>query len=372
MPKRIQWNWQLEDWPQFRFDKAKLDALEAEFLRASGIFAGTIKHITTEDKQLLTVDLMSSEALKTSEIEGELLNRGSLQSSIRRNFGLQAEQRKVTPAEQGISEMMIDLYRHFEGPLTHEKLYSWHKLLMSGRNDLQDIGRYRTDKEPMQIVSGPLHAPKVHFEAPPSHAVKAEMKRFIAWFNDTAPGKKHALPALTRASTVHLYFESIHPFEDGNGRIGRALSEMALSQALGAPTLIALSCTIQSGRKQYYAMLENSSKSNEITEWLIYFSKTIVKAQEYTQRMVEFIIAKTKFFDRHRGQLNGRQEKALLRMFREGPDGFKGGLSAENYINLTGTARATATRDLQDLVEKSALTRTGERKGTRYWLNLPN
>jgi len=366
------WNWQQKDWPHFRYDKARLEPLEANFLRAAGMFAGAIKHVGEEDKETLKVDIIREEALKTSEIEGEMLNRDSLQSSIRRNFGLAADGRRVPPAERGIGEMMVDLYRHFARPLSQKTLYRWQELLMSGPRDLNDIGRYRTGEEPMQVVSGPLHAPKVHFEAPPSRSVPGEMKQFIVWFNQSAPDGNHPLPALTRAGIAHLYFESIHPFEDGNGRIGRALSEMALSQALGMPTLLALSQAIQSRVKAYYGMLEQSSKHNEITDWLIYFADTILEAQGDTQRLIDFIIAKSRFFDHYRGRINDRQEKVILRVFREGPQGFKGGLSAENYIRITGTSRATATRDLHDLVELKALSRTGERKGARYHLIVQN
>jgi Fic family protein len=369
MATQEQWNWQQRDWPEFRFDKAKLEPLEAAFLHAAGLFAGTIRHVGEEDKQRLIIDLISNEAFKTSEIEGEALNRDSLQSSIRRHFGLSADGRKVPPAERGTAGMMVDLYRHYDRTLDSGMLCRWHTLLMSGRRDLEDVGRYRTGREPMQVVSGPLHAPKIHFEAPPGGQVKAQMKRFIQWFNRTAPGGKQSMPALMRAGIAHLYFESIHPFEDGNGRIGRALSEMALSQALGSPTLIALSQTIQSGRKAYYDKLEQSNKHNEITGWLVYFAETILQAQAYTQRIIDFVIAKMKFLDRYRGRFNERQEKAILRLFRAGPEGFEGGLSAEKYINITGASRATATRDLQELVEVKALIRTGERKGTRYYLN---
>ncbi len=368
MSAHQEWNWQKKDWPHFRYDKARLEPLEVEFLRASGMFMGTIKHVGGDDKDLLKIAILRDEALKTSEIEGEILNRDSLQSSIRRNFGLTGDRRRVPPAEHGIGEMMVDLYQHFERPLTHKTLYRWQQLLMSGRQDLQDMGRYRTGAEPMQVISGPLHAPKVHFEAPPCRSVKAEMQQFIVWFNQTAPSSSHPLSALVRAGIAHLYFESIHPFEDGNGRIGRALSEMSLSQAMGTPTLLALSKTIQSKVKSYYRMLEQSSRHNEITAWLVYFAETILDAQRSTQRMIDFIVAKSRFLDRHRGHLNDRQVKAILRVFREGPDGFKGGMSAEKYIRITGASRATATRDLQDLVELKALTRTGERKGTRYHL----
>jgi Fic family protein len=370
MPTQKTWNWQQEDWPEFRYNASKLEAFEAEFLLQSGMFAGAVRHVGNEDKQQLIVELISDEALKTSEIEGEILNRDSLQSSIRRNFGLTTDNRKIPPAEQGIAQMMVDLYRHFDASLADELLFRWHEMLMNGRRDMKDIGRYRRDESPMQVVSGPLHAPKVHFEAPPSQSLPKEMKQFIRWFNHTAPKGKAPLQLLIRAGIAHLYFVSIHPFEDGNGRIGRAIAEKALSQGLGQPTLIALSHTINSKRTAYYDILERSNKRNEITDWLVYFAKTVLEAQQYAQRMLDFLIGKTKFFDQFRGQLNERQEKVVTRMFREGPNGFKGGLSAENYIRITGTSRATATRDLQDLVEKQALTSTGLLKSTRYYLNI--
>jgi Fic family protein len=370
MPSHKIWNWQQEDWPAFRYDPAKLEAFEAAFLRQSGVFSGAVRHVGDEDRQQLTVELISDEALKTSEIEGEFLNRDSLQSSIRRNFGLASDNRKIPPAEQGISQMMVDLYRHFDAPLTDELLFHWHEMLMNGRRDMKDVGRYRTDESPMQVVSGPLHAPKVHFEAPPSPSLPKEMQRFIQWFEHTAPKGKAPLRVLTRAGIAHLYFVSIHPFEDGNGRIGRAIAEKAVSQGLGQASLIALSHTINSKRKAYYDMLEHSNRRNEITDWLVYFAKTVLDAQDYSQRMLDFLIAKTKYFDRFRGRFNERQEKVIARMFREGPTGFKDGLSAENYIRITETSRATATRDLQDLVDKQALIRTGSLKSTRYHLPI--
>lgn len=370
MPSTHTWNWQQKDWPEFLYNSAKLEALEAEFLRQAGVFMGAIRHVGEDDKQQLCVELISSEALNTSEIEGEILNRDSLQSSIRRNFGLATDNRRIPPAEQGIAQMMVEIYRNSDTPLTDDLLFHWHQMLMNGRRDLKNIGRYRTDDHPMQVVSGPVHAPKVHFEAPSSKAVSKEMKRFVQWFARTAPNGKTPLPILTRTGIAHLYFVCIHPFEDGNGRIGRAIAEKAISEGLGQSTLLALSQTINRGRKTYYEMLESSNKDNEITDWLLYFARTVVAAQSQAQNMVDFIIAKTKFYDRLRGQFNERQDKVIARMMREGTDGFKGGLSAENYIRITGTSRATATRDLQDLVEKQALTRTGSLKSTRYHLNI--
>ncbi len=364
------WNWQQADWPDFRYDRTKLDVLEAEFLRQSGVFSGSIRHINVGDKEQITVELISEEALNTSEIEGEILNRDSLQSSIRRNFGLATDNRKIPPAEQGIAQMMVELYREFEVPMCDTLLFRWHESLMNGRRDLANIGSYRTGSNPMQVVSGPLHNPKVHFEAPSSSTVPAEMKRFMQWFTRTSPKGKTPLPILTRAGIAHLFFVTIHPFEDGNGRIGRAIAEKAISEGLGHAALIALSLTINRGRKTYYNILERSNKGNEITTWLNYFAETVLDALAHSQELVDFLISRTKFYDRLRGQLNKRQDKVIARMMREGPSGFKGGLSAENYIRLTGTSRATATRDLQDLVEKQALVRTGTLKSTRYHLSI--
>jgi Fic family protein len=243
-------------------------------------------------------------------------------------------------------------------------------MLIKGRGDLKNIGRYRTDAGPMQVVSGALHAPRVHFEAPPSARVPKEMARFVKWFNRTAPTGGDPLPALTRAGIAHLYFESIHPFEDGNGRLGRAISEKALAQSVGQPTLTALAATILIRRKAYYKALEAANKNNNLTSWLAWFAEIVIEAQRRTGAHVDFLLDKTRLLDRRRGQINERQEKALLRMLREGPEGFKGGLSAGNYITITGASPATATRDLADLVEMKALRRMGERRHARYSLAI--
>ncbi|MCT7376816.1 Fic family protein [Chelativorans salis] len=363
------WNWQQPDWPEFRHDKAALASLEETFLLRAGELFGAFRHVSPDDRDTLRIELISDEALKTSEIEGEILNRDSVQSSLRQQMGLNAETRRVPPEERGIAEMMVTLYRSYDNRLTHKSLFNWHKMVMAGHRGIEVIGAYRKHADPMQVNSGPVGREKVHFEAPPSNQVRAEMDAFVKWFNGSAPDEKGALPTLTRAGIGHLYFESIHPFEDGNGRIGRALSEKALAQKLGQPSLIMLAYTIERGRKTYYDMLERSNKDNEITDWLVYFAETVLEAQGNTLKRIEFQIAKARFYDRLRVKLNPRQEKAIARMFREGIDGFKRGLSAENYISITGASRATATRDLQDLVEKGALTRTGQRRHTRYWLN---
>ncbi len=365
------WNWQKSDWPHFSWDRTRLEKAESQFLLETGVFIGAIKHLGPDDREFLTIEAMSTEALTTSEIEGEILDRASVQSSLRKQLGLTSDNRRIGPAEQGISQMMVDLYRRFAEPLSDETLFAWHRMLVQGRRDLKDVGRYRTDEEAMQVVSGAVHAPRVHFEAPPSWVMPREMAGFVNWFNRTAPGGHDPLPSLTRAGIAHLYFVSIHPFEDGNGRIARAIAEKALAQTLRRPVLTALAATILAKRKSYYDVLEAANKDNEITPWLSWFAATAIEAQQRMVARVEFLIEKTRLLDRLRGQINSRQEKALLRMLREGPEGFKGGLSAGNYATITGASPATTTRDLADLVSKGALVRAGERRHARYHLTIP-
>lgn len=359
------WYWQQSDWPQFTYDAEAIAPLEADFLRESGILIGAFRHLDADKKGLLTVDLISTEAFKTSEIEGEILNRDSLQSSIRRQFGLQTDGRKIPPSEQGIAEMMVNLYRTFDQPLSHETLFDWHRMLTNGRNDLDDIGCYRTHEDPMQVVSGTLYSPKIHFEAPPSDQIQPQINAFLKWFNES-----QSLPALTRCAIAHLHFVCVHPFEDGNGRIGRAIAEKAIAQNIGQPSLTALATQIEKGRNAYYDALEAANKQNEITDWLLYFGRVILEAQKTTETHIQFLIEKAKLYGRLCGKLNERQEKVIVRMFREGPDGFEGGLSSDNYVSITQTSTATATRDLRKLVELGALTKTGKLKGTRYWLKI--
>jgi Fic family protein len=364
------WNWQNPDWPNFKWDRSRMSSAEDQFLLAAGVVIGTARHLDQEGRNQLLVEAMSGEALTTSEIEGEILNRASVQSSVQRQLGLVADKRRATPAEQGIAEMMVDLYRSSAEPLSNEMLFRWHRMVTSGRRDLVDVGNYRTGEEPMLVISGRIGAQKVHFEAPPSNQVPTEMKRFVAWFNRTTPQGAEPLPAISRAGIAHLYFESIHPFEDGNGRIGRAIAEKAMVQSSGQPLLVALATTILAHQKSYYEALEKANKQMDGSAWLAWFAEIALEAQRRTIALVEFLIAKTKLLDRLRGNINDRQQKALQRIAQEGPDGFKGGLSAANYSTITGASPATTTRDLADLTEKGALLRSGERKHTRYALNL--
>lgn len=364
------WNWQLSTWPQFDFEQARLADREARFLKGAGVIVGSMHHLDGETRRGLVIELISQEMVDSSAIEGEVLDRASVQSSIARQLGFAADKRRSNPAEAGAAELMADLYRQYAEPLTDHILFDWHAMLMNGRRDVADVGAYRTHADPMQIVSGALHAPRVHFEAPPSDSVPAEMARFIDWFNESAPKGRFPTPAITRAAIAHLWFETIHPFEDGNGRLGRAIAEKVLAQSLDAPTLTALAATINRHKKAYYAELHRASRTNEIDDWLGWFADIILEAQARTLDWVRFLIDKTRLLDRLRGQINARQEKALIRMMSEGPAGFSGGLSAHNYRTITDATSATATRDLAELVELGALSRSGERRYARYNLTI--
>lgn len=364
------WNWELGDWPDFIRDRQKLAAREARFLEQAGILIGTSRHISDEDRIELGISVMSLEAIDTSQIEGETLDRASVQSSIQRALGLKASRTSARPAENGIAEMMVDLLNTSGDPLSDGMLHRWHGKMLSGLTDLKILGGYRQHEEPMQIISGASYAPKVHYEAPASSAVPGHMAAFIAWFNQTAPTGETPLLPIERAGLAHLWFECIHPYEDGNGRIGRAISEKALAQGRQRPVFTSLAGALLRHRKDYYRELELASATLNADRWLNWFADIALEAQDRSLRQVEFMLAKTRLFDRLAGQLNPRQEKALLRMFAEGIDGFKGGLSAKNYMTITGAPTATATRDLTDMVAKGALAREGELKSTRYFLNL--
>jgi len=364
------WNWQLKEWPNFQWDQGKMARAEKLFTEGAGVVAGALKHMPSNDQRLLSIELMSTEALDTSEIEGEYLNRDSVQSSICRELGLKADKQNATPAEAGVAEMMVGLYKTLTEPLTESPLFSWHQMLMQGRHDLDQISSYRTHVESMQIVSGPDYDRKIHYEAPPSVQVPKEMATLLKWFQDTSPAGKTPLPIVTRAAIAHIWFESIHPFEDGTGRIGRVIAAKALAQGFSSPTITVLAKVFLKRRKEYYSSLNAASKSLEITPWILWFAAVVIEAQRNTLAYIDFIINKKKLLDALGDQLNPRQEKVLLRMLKEGPDGFTGGLSAANYRSLTGATTASTTRDLQDLVKKSALTRVGSRKSTRYFLAM--
>lgn len=368
----MSYNWQQEGWPKFEFTPGIIEDVQLKFLLKSGKSSGRFSGITEEKKDQLLVDILLSEAIKTSEIEGEFLSRVDVMSSLKKNLGIHEEQPRLVKDHRakGIAKLMVAVRQTWKEPLSDLMLFSWHEMLMEGNHYIQ-TGNWRTGTEPMQVVSGALGKEIVHFEAPPSVQIPDEMTRFIEWFNATNPEGEMAIRnPILRAALVHLYFGSIHPFEDGNGRIGRALAEKALHQGLDQPILISLSQVIEAKRQLYYDQLKQAQQSLQVDSWLLYFADVVMKAQEKVEELIEFSLKKMKLFDAFSKELNERELKALNRMLDEGLDGFEGGMNAKKYISLTGTSKATTTRDLQHLRDLGILVAEGGGRSVRYQVIL--
>ena len=365
------YNWQQNDWLQFRYEIAEVEDLLYAFSEETGHVSGILKGLPEDTQIEAMIDVMVSEAIKTSEIEGEYLSRKDVMSSIRNNLGLNQIPDPVKDKNAGgAGELIVDVRATYRDALMEETLFSWHRMLFKGNRRLS-VGAWRSHPEPMQVVSGALGKETVHFEAPPSTEVAGEMKKFIQWFNDTAPdGTQPVKSAPVRAALAHLYFETIHPFEDGNGRIGRAVAEKALSQTLGRPVLLSLSKTIEENKKDYYNALEQAQRSNDVTAWITYFAGVTLLAQRAAKESVDFILRKSTFFNRYKDKMNERQMKAVRRMMDAGPEGFEGGMNARKYISITKSSKATATRDLQQLQEWDILIAKGGGRSTHYLLNI--
>ena len=364
----MRWIWERPHWPGFRWDEAALAPLETAFRLAAERSRGASWHVEEGDRARLRIEWLSDEAVRTSAIEGEILDRDSVQSRVREHFGLGGGGLRASPAEDGVAELMVALCRDFDRPLDRATLFEWHRMLLRGRADLAEIGAYRRSGRPMRVVSGAAPVFTTHYEAPPSDRVPAEMDRFLAWYERAAA---EPMPALAWAGAAHLHFAFVHPFEDGNGRLARALAEKAMARSLGRPTLIALARTVAVRRREYYRALEEANRSLDITGWLEWFARIVLEAQAWSERRLLCSIAEARLFARLEGRLNGRQAKVLRRLFRAEPEGFEGGLSAGNYRSITGAAPSTATRDLAALTEIGALRRTGTRRHARYRLALP-
>jgi len=268
----MKYNWQQSDWGNFTFSLKEIEDVLYIFVEKAGHLKGLLKAMPKTSQEEALIEILVSEAIKTSEIENEYLSREDVTSSIRHNLGLFAPNEEIRDVRaKGIGKLMTEVRRTYDLPLSEKTLKEWHSFLFINRTNIT-VGDWRIHKEPMQVVSGAMGKEKVHFEAPPSAEVPKNMKAFIKWFNDTAPDGKHPIKyAPIRAAIAHLYFESIHPFEDGNGRIGRAIADKALSQSSGYPLLLSLSAAIESNKTAYYNALENAQRKNEITPWLIYF-----------------------------------------------------------------------------------------------------
>jgi len=366
------YNWQQEDWPNFTYEEQEIDDPKIKFGISYGQLSGILVGLPKDIKSESIIELMVNEAIKSSEIEGEFLSRQEVMSSIKKNLGVHDQQPKQIKDHRakGIAQLMVMVRKTYSKPLNIQMLFDWHKVLMTG-NKRVATGTWRTHTAPMEVVSGSIGRETVHFEAPPSDQMDSEMVRFIQWFNDTAPEQPLAINnPLVRSAIAHLYFESIHPFEDGNGRIGRAISEKALSQGLGQPVLLSLSTAMEANKTNYYNSLKQGQRSNQITKWIKYFIKTVWIAQEEAEKLIHFSLKKTQFFDRNNDVLNDRQKKVINRMLAEGPAGFDGGMSAKKYIAIAKTSKATATRDLQQLASLGIFIASGGGRSVSYSLEI--
>ncbi|MEP6682866.1 MAG: Fic family protein [Parafilimonas sp.] len=367
----MQYNWQQPDWLDFKYNISSVLDLLVLFAEDTGHITGILKTLPENTQLETAVDIMIAEAMKTSEIEGEYLSRKDVASSIRNKLGLNKKPDTVKDKmAKGAGELIVDVRETFTEQLTKEKLFAWHSMLF-GNNKTINTGTWRKHKQPMQVVSGAIGKEKIHFEAPPSSQISKEMKQFIIWFNATSPkGAQPIKNAPVRAAIAHLYFESIHPFEDGNGRIGRAIAEKVLSQTVGRPLLLSLSRTIEIKKNFYYKALESAQKSNEITKWIQYFVQLCLDAQKQTYQWIDFVLNKTQFLDRYKSVMNDRHLKVINKMLDAGPEGFEGGMNAKKYTSITKTSKATATRDLQYLSEHNILITKGGGRSTHYVLNI--
>lgn len=365
------YNWQLKDWPNFNYDTDRFEAMASQFREIGGQSTGVLLGLSERDQAESLITLLVVELLKTSAIEGEMLSRIDLISSIRKNLGFASPDVMVKDKRsEGIAELMVQSRSSFAEELSETMLFNWHLLLMRGSRGVK-IGQWRSHPEPMQIVSGAMGRELVHYEAPPSERVPTEMSKYIAWFNATGPqGTQPLTNPIIRSSVAHLYFESIHPFEDGNGRIGRFIAEKVLSQSAEKPVLLSLSSVIDGDKKQYYAALQRASRSLEINDWITYFGETILQAQRTFVQTVSFSIKKSRFFANKKSLLNERQQHVISRMLTEAEDKFMGGMNARKYQAIAKVSKATATRDLQDLVEKQILASKGAGRSTNYQVNL--
>jgi len=360
------YNWELTSWPNFVYNIDKHKDVEARFLRLSGQNEGVINVLNDSERKESILNLMVREALKSSEIEGEMISRADLVSSIRKNLGYNSDAKFIKDKRSiGIAETIVRSRENFKDKLTSEMLFEWHRSIL-GHNSYIHLGQWRTHPEPMQIVSGSMNNEIIHYEAPPSSSMEFEMNRFINWFNSSEASQ---MTPIIRSSIAHLYFESIHPFEDGNGRIGRIIAEKALSQSIGYPILMSLSHSITKDKKSYYEALKVAQRTLEIDDWIQFFGKTIVAAQEQFYVTMNFSIKKMRFFDKVKTFVNENQQKVLNKML-ESEDEFLGGMNATKFMSITKVSKATATRNLSDMVGKNILISKGLGRSTNYQVNL--
>ena len=360
------YNWQYADWPNFRFDSGDYTAQVESYTAAVSELVATIQCLDMEDARAYYLERLVEEAISTSSIEGEIISRRDLTSSITNNLnlGVGAEAVKDIRA-RAISQQLILNQVTYARPLTETALKYWHELLLGYDRTLSVVGDYRRGTSPMRIVSGPSYRPQVHYEAPPSARMPQEMKRFVAYCNANDAIGTHAV---LRAGVAHLYFENVHPFEDGNGRIGRALLEKLLSQQLGTFVPYSISQAILARQGEYYTALQQSSTSLAIDSWLTYFCEVLNEAVRHANELVGFSIRKRRYFHEFAVRLNPHHRKAIDKMFATGPAGFQGGMTTRKYMRINRVAQATAARALRYLTSIGALTQHGAGRSTHYLL----
>ncbi|MDO5623536.1 MAG: Fic family protein [Pseudomonadota bacterium] len=375
MPTSPRWIWQAPGWPAFRFDAQAVQPQLTAARLAQGKLLGIASSLQLVDLAELQLTEWTQEAIATAQIEGEVLQVNSVRASAARRLGLPGA---GTAPRDARTEATLDVLQaaigQWQRPLSQDDLFAWHAALFpTGRSGLSPIvtGSWRTHAEPMQIVTPRLGKPDVlHYQAPAFADVPAHMAAWLQWFN-TSLG---AIDGVARAALAHLWFEAIHPFEDGNGRIGRALVELALAQDLQSPQrLMSVSTQLLAARADYYAQLQTATGRPEldVTPWVSWFATRVQQAGEAAAAHIQSAADKTAFWSHLNAthpDLSAAQRKTLGKLFDVGPNGFAGGMSTEKYVNLTGVSRATAYRELTDLTERGLLERTGQGRGTRYQL----
>lgn len=361
--------WQAADWPNWRFDLSVLAGPMAEVSRAQGMLLGRLADVGMPWRDQASLAALTDDVLKTSEIEGEVLDARSVRSSIARRLGVDIG--ALAPVDrhvEGLVDMVLDATAHAAAPLTQKRLFGWQAALFptgySGMAKIK-VGAWRDDASgPMQVVSGPIGRRRVHYEAPPADRLAAEMRRFLAWVNGPA-----SEPPLLRAGLGHLWFVTLHPFDDGNGRIARAIGDLLLARADGSPQrFYSLSAQIQRERKAYYDVLERTQKrSMDVNEWLLWFLDTLQRAVDQAQITLDAVLAKARFWQ-HWGStpLNERQAKLLNRLV----DGFEGKLTTSKWAAIAKCSQDTALRDITDLLTRGVLRKAqAGGRSTSYELN---
>lgn len=345
--------WQREDWPQFRWEKDYIAVRLSAVRYAQGKLAGRLNALGFNISNRAMLDAMAEDVIASSEIEGVILNREEVRSSVARHLGLDAE---GLPAAshyvEGVVEVMMDAVRNASAPLTEERLFNWHSALFpTGRSGAWKIvvADWRQSAEPMQVVSGPMGREKVHFQAPDSKDVPRLMSDFIRWANAS-----QQLDPVIKAAIAHLWFVTIHPFEDGDGRITRTITDMLMTRADQLPhRFYSVSAEILQERNKYYDVLEATQNGNmDITDWLAWFLQTVGWAIDKADAKVSATIGKAQFWDSHQQTgMNDRQQKLINRLL----DGFEGKLTSGKWAKIAKCSQDTALRDIQDLIQKGVL-----------------